>query len=134
MKAVASKPLTLASKQAVIGDLTRGFTSALPDGKSRHWAHAISRLAQRFECFGQSKSQRADHACSHNGDAGTGLFSIGTAWFSHGWKEKNLPRDFYCFLRRSILQVSPNENEARKLVDCQLSLFSDDLKSDKREQ
>jgi len=30
--------------------------------------------------------------------------------------------------------VSPNENEARELVDCQLSLFSDDLKSDKREQ
>jgi len=26
------------------------------------------------------------------------------------------------------------ETEARKLVDCQLSLFSDDLKSDKREQ
>jgi hypothetical protein len=47
---------------------------------------------------------------------------------------KKLPRDFYCFLRGSILQVSPNENEARKLVDCQLSLFSDDLKSDKREQ
>src|SRR5438105_1158061 len=71
MKAVASNPLTLASKQAVIGDLTSGFTSALPHGKSRHWAHAISRLAQRFECFGQSKSQRADHACSHNRDAGS---------------------------------------------------------------
>jgi len=26
------------------------------------------------------------------------------------------------------------ETEARKLVDCQLSLFSDDLKSDEREQ
>src|SRR6266542_2060174 len=47
---------------------------------------------------------------------------------------KKLPRDFYCFLRGSILQVSPNENEARTLVDCQLSLFSDDLKSDRREQ
>src|SRR5204863_9351196 len=47
---------------------------------------------------------------------------------------KNCPAIFYCFPIRSILQVSPNENEARELVDCQLSLFSDDLKSDKREQ
>src|SRR5207249_2955934 len=97
MKAVASNPPTLASKQAVIGDLTSGFTSALPDGKSRHWADAISRLAQRFECFGQSKSQWADHACSHHGDAGTGLFSIRAAWFSHGWKE-NLPAISIAFL------------------------------------
>src|SRR6266853_6760183 len=98
MKAVASKPLTLAGKQAIIGDLTSSFASALHDRKSRHWAHAISRLPQRFECFGQSKSQRADHACSHNGDAGTGLFSIGTAWFSHGWKEKICPAISIAFL------------------------------------
>jgi hypothetical protein len=93
MKAVASNSVTF-GEQAVIGDLTSGFTSALPDGKSRHWAHAISRLAQRFECFGQSKSQRADHACSHNGDAGTDFLSIGTAWFSHGWKEKKFAPRF----------------------------------------
>jgi hypothetical protein len=98
MKAVASNPLTLPSKQAVIGDLTSGFTSALPHGKSRHWAHAISRLAQRFECFGQSKSQRADHACSHNGDAGTDFFLVRAAWFSHGWKGKNCPAISIAFL------------------------------------
>src|SRR2546423_174061 len=43
--------------------------------------------------------------------------------------------DFYCFLKRSILQVTAKrETEARKLVDCQLSLFNGDLKSDKRKQ
>ena len=43
--------------------------------------------------------------------------------------------DLYCFLKRSILQVTAKrETEARKLVDCQLSLFNGDLKSDKRKQ
>ncbi len=43
--------------------------------------------------------------------------------------------DSYCFLKRSILLVRRNgKTEARQLVDCQLSLFSGDLKSDKREQ
>src|SRR6266446_4713947 len=98
MKAARTRRVAPACEQAVIGDLTSSFTSALPDGKSRHWAHAISRLAQRFECFGQSKSQRADHAYSHNCDAGTGLFSIGAAWFSHGWKEKNCPAISIAFL------------------------------------
>jgi hypothetical protein len=30
--------------------------------------------------------------------------------------------------------MAQTETKARKLVDCQLSLFSGDLKSDKREQ
>ena len=43
--------------------------------------------------------------------------------------------DLYCFLKRSILQVTAKrETEARKLVDCQLSLFNGDLKSDNRKQ
>jgi hypothetical protein len=43
--------------------------------------------------------------------------------------------DLYCFLKRSILQVSAKwEMEARKLVDCQLSLFNGDLKSERRKQ
>ena len=47
----------------------------------------------------------------------------------------NCSTNFYCFRIRTNLQVTPKgETEARKLVDCQLSLFSDDLKSDKREQ
>src|SRR5438094_6946207 len=93
MQAVASTPLILAAKQAVIGDLTSGLASALRDRKSRHRRHAIPRLAQRINCFGQSDSQRAQHACSHNGDANTDLFSIRVARLGHGWKEK-LPRDF----------------------------------------
>jgi hypothetical protein len=56
MQAVASTPLARAGKQAIIGHLTRGLTSALRDRKSRHWAHAISRLAERVDCFGQSNS------------------------------------------------------------------------------
>jgi hypothetical protein len=49
-------------------------------------------------------------------------------------QEKLIP-DSYCILKRSILLVRRNgKTEARQLVDCQLSLFSGDLKSDKREQ
>ena len=98
MQAVASNPLTLASKQAVIGDLTRGSTLALRDRKSRHRSHAISRLAQRLECFAEFKSQWADHACGHNGDAGTDLFSIRAAWVSHGSKRKNCTAISIAFL------------------------------------
>ena len=48
---------------------------------------------------------------------------------------QKLNLDLYCFLKRSILQVTAKrETEARKLVDCQLSLFNGDLKSDKRKQ
>jgi hypothetical protein len=93
MQAVASTPLILAGKQAVIGHLTSGLAPALRDRKSRHWAHAISRLAQRFQCFGQSKPQRTNYACSHNGNASPDFFFIRIARLSHGWREK-LPRDF----------------------------------------
>src|SRR6266446_7618114 len=94
MKAARTRRVAPACEQAVIGDLTSSFTSALRDRKSRHWAHAISRLAQRFECFRQSKPQRADHACSHNGNAVTNFFLVWTAWFSHGWKEKKIAPRF----------------------------------------
>jgi hypothetical protein len=51
------------------------------------------------------------------------------------FEHQKLTLDFYCFLKGSILQVTAKrETEARKLVDCQLSLFNGDLKSDKRKQ
>src|SRR6266436_1710322 len=51
------------------------------------------------------------------------------------FKHQKLTLDFYCFLKGSILQVTAKrETEARKLVDCQLSLFNGDLKSDRRKQ
>src|SRR5881397_1525652 len=93
MQAVASKLLTSAGKQAIIGHLTSGLTSALRDRKSRHRAHAISRLAQRVDCFGESNSQWADHACSHNCDASTDFFFIRVACLSQVGMEKLL-RDF----------------------------------------
>ena len=55
--------------------------------------------------------------------------------FSHFRARKIDPVDFYCFLKGSILQVTAKrETEARRLVDCQLSLFNGDLKSDRRKQ
>jgi hypothetical protein len=55
----------------------------------------------------------------------------GSAIFEH----QKLTLDFYCFLKGSILQVTAKrETEARRLVDCQLSLFNGDLKSDRRKQ
>jgi len=49
-------------------------------------------------------------------------------------ERKNCVAIFYCFLTGSVLQMCQKETEAWELVDCQLSLFSGDLKSDKREQ
>src|SRR4029077_10872341 len=132
MKASRTWRLTPASEEPLIGNLTSSFTSALRDRESRNGADTISRLAQRIECFGQPKSQRADHACSHNCDT-SGLFLVRRGWLSHVLKRR-IARNFYCIPIGSILQMTQTETEARKLVDCQLSLFSDDLKSDKREQ
>jgi hypothetical protein len=51
------------------------------------------------------------------------------------FEHQKLTLDFYCFLKGSILQVTAKrETKGRKLVDCQLSLFNGDLKSDKRKQ
>jgi hypothetical protein len=56
MQAVASMPFIVAGKQAIIGHLASSLTSALRDRKARHRAHAISRLAERIDRFGQSDS------------------------------------------------------------------------------
>jgi hypothetical protein len=111
MKTSRTWHLVQAREETVIGDLTSGFTSALRHGKSRDWAHAIPRLAQRIECFRESKTQRADYACSHNRDARSILFPVRAAWLSHGLKEKIAPRIFYCFLAGSILQMAQTETK-----------------------
>jgi len=95
--------------QAIVGDLTSGFTPALLDRKPDDWAHAISRVAQRLQRFGQPKTQRADHPCGHNCHARSDLFAVRAAWFTHDWTDELL-RDFYCFPIRTILQVSRNGN------------------------
>jgi len=100
----ASRPwrITPSSEEAVIVDLTSGFASALPDRKSRHWAHAIPRLAQRIERFAKSKAKRAHHACGHNRDARNNFFSVHAAWLNHSLKGKIAPRISIAFLREAF--------------------------------
>jgi hypothetical protein len=64
-----------------------------------------------------------------------GEFALRCLSASAIFEHQKLTLDFYCFLKGSILQVTAKrETDARKLVDCQLSLFNGDLKSDKRKQ
>jgi len=135
MQASSADSVTLLVEQALSRHLTCGLASTLRYRKSRNSVNAIACLAQRIERFAQPESQWADHACGHHRDAGSELFPIRASGFNHLLgKEKMIP-DSYCFLKRSILLVKRDgKTEARQLVDCQLSLFSGDLKSDKREQ
>jgi hypothetical protein len=84
--------------------------------------------------FDQTESQRTNHTSSRNCHARWRICPLLLAGFRH-FQTLKLTLDFYCFLKGSILQVTAKrETEARKLVDCQLSLFNGDLKSDKRKQ
>ena len=76
MQASRTRRLSLARKETVVGNLTGSFTSALADGKSRDRANAVSRIAQRIECFSQSKAQGANHAGGHNRDTSSGVFPV----------------------------------------------------------
>jgi hypothetical protein len=106
----------------------------LRDGKAHHRSHTVPRAAQGLERFGQAKSERAYHTRSRNCYAGRIIRGFSPVSVSHFLTPK-IDLDFYCFLKRSTLQVTAKrETEARKLVDCQLSLFNGDLKSDKRKQ
>ena len=90
--------------------------------------------SQGLERFSQAKSQRADYTRRRNCHAGWIIRAFSPVSLSH-YLTLKIDLDFYCFLKRSILQVTAKrETEARKLVDCQLSLFNGDLKSDKRKQ
>src|SRR4029077_6501634 len=91
MKASRTWRLTPVSEEPLIGNLTSGFASALSDRESRDGADTIPRLAERIECFGQPKSQRADHACSHNCDT-SGLFLVRRGWLSHVLKRRIAPQ------------------------------------------
>ena len=124
----------MAGKETRIGNLARGLAAALRNGKAHHGSHTVPCTAQRLERFGQAEAERTDHARGCNCHAGWIIPAFLPVCLSHYLTPK-IDLDFYCFLKRSILQVTAKrETEARKLVDCQLSLFNGDLKSDKRKQ
>jgi hypothetical protein len=121
-------------KQTRVGNLASGFAPALRDRKAHYGSHTVPCAVQGLERFGQAKPERADHTRRRNCHAGGIIRGFSPVCSSHYLTPK-IDLDFYCFLKRSILQVTAKrETEARKLVDCQLSLFNGDLKSDKRKQ
>jgi hypothetical protein len=126
--------LCVAGTETRVGDLTRGFAPALSDREAHHGSHTVACAPERLERFGQSDPERTNHARGCNCHAGWIIHAFSPVWLIHDLTGK-IDLDFYCFLKRSILQVSAKrETEARKLVDCQLSLFNGDLKSDRRKQ
>src|SRR5438445_13083544 len=108
MQALCANSVAPLVKQALIGHLTRSFTSTFHYRKSRNLADAISRLAQGIEHFTQPEAQRADHACSYHRDACSGPFPIRAGGFGHLSRRKKMIPDSYCFLKRSILLVRRN--------------------------
>ena len=134
MQASRAQCLQMAAKQARVGNLARSFAPALRDRESHDRSHAISCTAQRLKRFRQAKPKRADYTRRRNCHAGWIIRNSSFGSLSH-YLTLKIDLDFYCFLKRSILKVTAKrETEARKLVDCQLSLFNGDLKSDKRKQ
>src|SRR5438045_2424356 len=134
MQACRTRYVRVAGKQTRVGNLARGFAPALRDSKAHHGRHTVPCAAQRLEHSGQAKAERANHTRRRNCNAGYIIRALFPVWLSH-YLTLKIDLDLYCFLKRSILQVTAKrETEARKLVDCQLSLFNGDLKSDKRKQ
>jgi len=127
--------LRVTGKQTRVRNLACCFAAALRDRKARHGSHTVSGAAQRVERLGQTKPKRTDDTRRRNCHAGWIIRPFSPVCFNHYLTPK-IDLDFYCFLKRSILKVTAKEREteARKLVDCQLSLFNGDLKSDKRKQ
>jgi hypothetical protein len=134
MQASRTGHLRMTGKQTRVRNLACCFATALRDGKAHHGSHAVSRASQRVERLGQTKPERANDTRSRNCHAGWIIRNSSFGSLSH-YLTLKIDLDFYCFLKRSILKVTAiRETEARKLVDCQLSLFNGDLKSDKRKQ
>jgi hypothetical protein len=134
MQASRTGYFRVTGKQTRVGNLARSFAPALRDRKAHHGSHTVPCAAQGLERFSQAKPERADDTRRRNCHAGWIIRAFLPVCLSHYLTPK-IDLDFYCFLKRSILQVTAKrETEARKLVDCQLSLFNGDLKSDKRKQ
>src|SRR5258705_5790161 len=134
MQASGTEYLRMAGKQARVGNLARGFGPALRNGKAHTGSHTAPCTAQGLERFSQAKPERADDTRRRNCHAGWLIRPFSPVCLSHYLTPK-IDLDFYCFLKRSILQVTAKlETEARKLEDCQLSLFNVEFKSDKRKQ
>jgi hypothetical protein len=55
MQAFCADPLVQAGKQAIVGDLTRGFAATFSHRKSCHLRDTIPGMTQRIERFRQSK-------------------------------------------------------------------------------
>jgi hypothetical protein len=73
MKPSGPRRFGATGKQPCVSNLTRGFATAMLDGKAHHRRDAISRALQRFERFGQTKPERADYASGGNCHAGWSL-------------------------------------------------------------
>jgi hypothetical protein len=103
----------------------------LSHGKSRDWRHAVAPSAQGGHRFAQAEAKRADHA--RGDDRHAHIFPV------YGVRFRHLnPQGILDFLllsqKKHPTNVAETKTVAWKLVDCQLSLFSGDLKSDKRKQ
>jgi hypothetical protein len=132
--------------RAECGDWTRLASSRA----SETWPAVLQRhcaTEKRITGVTQSRALRNDSSVSAKPNPSgltkpAAVTATRAAEFAFFWlsasaifEDQKLTLDFYCFLKGSILQVTAKrETKARKLVDCQLSLFNGDLKSDKRKQ
>src|SRR5215471_20602555 len=123
----------------------RGICASLASRrKSEIWPAVLHRhcvTEKRITGVTQSRALRNDSSVSAKPNPSgltkpAAVTATRAAEFAFFWlsasaifEHQKLTLDFYCFLKGSILQVTAKrETKARKLVDCQLSLFNGDLK------
>jgi hypothetical protein len=119
------------SEKPFIAHLPGRFAAASIDRKPSHRSHTIARILQRAERLGQIRPQRADHARGHDSNALIFYVSCDKCHVLGNLFGFGIPVAFSVEAPYKWLKRKP---KLGMLVDCQLSLFSGDLKSDKREQ
>ncbi len=119
-----------ATGQSFVVDLAGGFAAAALDRKATHRGDAIARQAQTLQGFGKAGAEGTDDAGRRDNDATSFYWLIGK---SHALGIFAASR-FLLISHLKHFTNGSNGNGSLVVVDCQVSLFIGDLKSDKREQ
>jgi hypothetical protein len=115
-------------------NLAGGLATAAIDRERGHIGHAIFRLPKRPQRFLEPEPERAHNPRGHDGHA-SAVPTPGRRGKIGHFQEGQTAPDSSCFRWQKPLLITPKrKRKLGALVDCQLSFFSGDLKSDEREQ
>ena len=132
MQTSAASALWSLPKKAFIRHLAGCFASTAVDGEPGNRRNAVPACQQRLQRLNYPETEGTDDTGADDCDTGGQCF--------YAYCSRCLHLAFFdaqflvAFSGETFTNEPQTKTEARKLVDCQLSLFSGDLKSDKREQ